>query len=93
MFILGWKLREESVYVYINRYFAVSVFLKIFQIYEIQIGLQDDMFLVSLFAGVFVGVGLGIIFRFGGTTGGVDIIARLAAKVSWLEYGENDVHV
>ena len=27
-----------------------------------------------------IGVGLGIIFRFGGTTGGVDIIARLVNK-------------
>ena len=42
--------------------------------------LQDDLLLVSLFAGVFVGIGLGIVFRFGGTTGGVDIIARLANK-------------
>lgn len=81
MFILGWKLLGRKVFLYtIIGTVAVSVFLKIFQIYEIQIGLQDDMFLVSLFAGVFVGVGLGIIFRFGGTTGGVDIIARLGQK-------------
>ncbi|SES33511.1 YitT family protein [Psychrobacillus sp. OK032] len=81
MFILGWKLLGRKVFLYtIIGTVAVSVFLKIFQIYEVQIGLQDDMFLVSLFAGVFVGVGLGIIFRFGGTTGGVDIIARLGQK-------------
>ena len=35
--------------------------------------------LVALFAGVSVGVGLGIIFRYGGT-GGVDIIARFAHR-------------
>lgn len=50
--------------------------------YQIDIHLEGDMFLVSLFAGVFIGVGLGIIFRFGGTTGGVDIIARLA-QIHW----------
>ena len=34
--------------------------------------------------GVFIGIGLGIIFRYGGTTGGVDIIARLAHKyIGW----------
>ena len=49
-------------------------------IYQIDIHLKDDMFLVALFAGVFIGIGLGIIFRYGGTTGGVDIIARLAQK-------------
>lgn len=81
MFIIGWKLLGRKVFAYtIIGTVAVSVFLKIFHVYEIQIGLQDDMFLVSLFAGVFVGVGLGIIFRFGGTTGGVDIIARLGQK-------------
>ena len=42
--------------------------------------LNDDMTLAALFAGGSIGVGLGIIFRYGGTTGGVDIIARLANK-------------
>lgn len=81
MFILGWRLlgRKQFVYTLIGT-FAVSVFLKIAQFYEIDMNLQNDLFLASLFAGVFVGVGLGIIFRCGGTTGGVDIIARLVQK-------------
>ena len=36
--------------------------------------------LVALFAGIFAGTGLGIIFRCGGTTGGSDIVARLVNK-------------
>jgi len=81
MFILGWKLlgRKQFVYTLIGT-FAVSVFLKLFQIYEYQMHLENDLFLAALFAGVFVGLGLGIIFRCGGTTGGVDIIARLVQK-------------
>ena len=81
MFILGWKLLGKLTFIYtIIGTVAVSVFLKIFQTYEVNMNLQDDLLLVSLFAGVFVGVGLGIVFRFGGTTGGVDILARLANK-------------
>ena len=81
MFILGWKLLGKRTFIYtIIGTVSVSVFLKIFQKYEVNMNLQDDLLLVSLFAGVFVGVGLGIVFRFGGTTGGVDIIARLANK-------------
>ncbi len=81
MFILGWKLLGKRTFIYtIIGTISVSVFLKIFQAYEVNMNLQDDLLLVSLFAGVFVGVGLGIVFRFGGTTGGVDIIARLANK-------------
>jgi uncharacterized membrane-anchored protein YitT (DUF2179 family) len=40
----------------------------------------DDLLLAALAAGVAVGAGLGIVFRFGGTTGGVDIIARIFEK-------------
>lgn len=85
MFILGWRLLGRKVFVYtVVGTVSVSIFLKIFQIYEIDIHIKDDLFLAALFAGVFVGIGLGIIFRYGGTTGGVDIIARLAHKyVGW----------
>ena len=85
MFIIGWKLLGKKVFVYtVIGTIAVSVFLKVFMIYQIDIHLKDDMFLVALFAGLFIGIGLGIIFRYGGTTGGVDIIARLAHKyIGW----------
>ncbi|WP_042478007.1 YitT family protein [Bacillus ndiopicus] len=81
MFIIGWRLlgKKSLVYTLVGTV-SVSLFLKIFQIYEFQMNLQDDLLLVSLFAGVFVGLGLGIVFRFGGTTGGVDIVARLINK-------------
>ncbi|MFC7442105.1 YitT family protein [Laceyella putida] len=39
-----------------------------------------DILLCALYTGVLVGVGLGLIFRIGGTTGGVDIIARIVQK-------------
>jgi uncharacterized membrane-anchored protein YitT (DUF2179 family) len=85
MFVIGWRLLGKKVFVYtVIGTVAVSVFLKVFMIYQIDIHLKDDMFLVALFAGVFIGIGLGIIFRYGGTTGGVDIIARLAHKyIGW----------
>lgn len=41
---------------------------------------QDDYLLVALYAGVTLGAGLGIVFRYGGTTGGSDIIARIVQK-------------
>lgn len=89
MLILGWRLlgRRSFIYTVIGTV-SVSVFIKLFQIYEVQLGLQDDLFLVSLFAGVFLGVGLGIVFRCGGTTGGVDILARLAQKYAGWSMGK-----
>ncbi|SDN36771.1 YitT family protein [Alkalicoccus daliensis] len=82
LFILGWKVLGRNAFIYtLIGTVAVSVFLWIFQAYPvISIPLRDDMTLAALFAGVFIGVGLGIVFRFGGTTGGVDIIAKLGFK-------------
>ena len=85
LFFIGWKLlgRITMSYTIIGTV-AVSVFLWIFGQYPVNIDLHNDLMLVALFAGVFIGVGLGIIFRFGGTTGGVDVIARLVHKyVGW----------
>ena len=86
IFIMGWKLLGRHTFIYtIIGTIAVSIFLWLFQRYSpISIPLYEDLALAALFAGVFIGIGLGIIFRYGGTTGGVDIIARLAHKyIGW----------
>ncbi|WP_243386614.1 YitT family protein [Bacillus kexueae] len=85
IFIIGWKLLGRTTFIYtIIGTVALSIFLWIFQENQFHIPLNEDMTLAALFAGVFIGVGLGIIFRYGGTTGGVDIIARLVHKyVGW----------
>ncbi|MGX4669433.1 YitT family protein [Cerasibacillus sp. JNUCC 74] len=85
LFLVGWKFLGKTTFVYsIIGTGTVSLFLSIFQYKPFAIHLESDMTLVALFAGVFIGVGLGIIFRYGGTTGGVDIIARLVNKyVGW----------
>ncbi len=85
VFFIGWKFLGRNTFLYtIIGTFAVSIFLYIFQINPFPTYLQSDMTLAALFAGGFIGVGLGIIFRYGGTTGGVDIIARLVYKhVGW----------
>lgn len=88
VFFIGWKLLGRSVFLYtIIGTLSVSLFLAIFQKYQIEMPLYEDLFLAALFAGVFIGIGLGIIFRYGGTTGGVDIIARLAQKYAGLSMG------
>ncbi|MCK6257496.1 YitT family protein [Fictibacillus sp. WQ 8-8] len=82
LFFVGWKLLGKNAFIYtMIGTLGVSLFLFLFQRYStLTINLKQDMPLAALFAGVFIGIGLGIIFRFGGTTGGVDIIARLGHK-------------
>lgn len=64
---------------------SLSVFLSAFD--GVLPLVMHDRLLASLYAGVAVGVGLGIIFRYGGTTGGVDIIARLLQKYMGVSMG------
>ncbi|CRK83908.1 YitT family protein [Neobacillus massiliamazoniensis] len=81
IFFIGWKMLGRTAFLYtIIGTLGVSSFLWVFQRFSIDMPLQNDLTLAALFAGVFTGIGLGIIFRFGGTTGGVDIIARLVQK-------------
>src|SRR5699024_11644802 len=81
LFIIGWKmLGRTTLYYTIIGTVGVSVFLSVFQAKQFQVGLENDLILASLFAGVFIGTGLRIIFRFGGTTGGVDIVVRIVNK-------------
>lgn len=82
LFFIGWKILGRTTFIYtLIGTFSVSLFLELFQRFQlIHIPLHDDMTLAALFAGVFIGVGLGIVFRYGGTTGGVDIIAKLGFR-------------
>jgi uncharacterized membrane-anchored protein YitT (DUF2179 family) len=82
LFIIGWKILGRNTFMYtILGTVSLSIFLWFFQyIVHFEFPLHDELILAALFAGLSIGVGLGIIFRFGGTTGGVDIIARLGKK-------------
>ncbi|RID89221.1 YitT family protein [Peribacillus asahii] len=81
LFIIGWKyLGRTSFYYTILGTVGLSFWLWIFERYQIPMALGNDLMLVALFAGISIGVGLGIIFRYGGTTGGVDTIARFANR-------------
>src|SRR5690625_4971863 len=81
MFFIGYKILGKVTFIYtLIGTISVSVFLNLFQRKPFIIHLENDMTLIALLAGVFIGIGLGIIFRFGGTTGGADIIARILNK-------------
>lgn len=88
LFLIGWKFLGRLSFAYtIIGTVSLSVWLWIFGRWQFDMPLGNDLMLVALFAGVFIGVGLGIIFRYGGTTGGVDIIARLAQHFLGLGMG------
>ncbi len=78
LFLLGWReLGRRSLVYTIFGTICLAVSLTAFGSLRLVL---DDLLLAALFAGVTVGAGLGLVFRFGGTTGGVDILARIAQK-------------
>lgn len=86
LFLMGWKSLGRPAMVYsIIGTMGLSVSLWMMETW-ITVGSlhpfqsEEDMLLAALYAGVTIGGGLGIVFRFGGTTGGADIIAKLVHK-------------
>ena len=64
--------------------FAFPFFLGVFQNIEALQHLVDDPLLAAICAGVIDGIGLGMVIRIGGSTGGIDIPAIiLNRKFSW----------
>ncbi len=48
----------------------------------------NDPFLASLYGGVLAGIGIGIVFRYGGTTGGTDLAAQLMKRYLKISVGQ-----
>ena len=87
LFFLGWKyigghLLVSSLYAMTFSSFAIDVMNMIYQFPPM------DTMLASIFGGVLLGLGIGLVFSKGATTGGTDLIARLLKlKFAWLPMG------
>ena len=57
--------------------FVLSVFLKIFASFSEPL---EDILLAAIFGGAISGIAIGIVFYAGGSTGGIDIIAKIINK-------------
>ncbi|MCS1351007.1 YitT family protein [Mechercharimyces sp. CAU 1602] len=81
LLFIGYKVLGKRTFIYtIIGIAMVSVNLEVTKNFSDLGKLSDDLLLAALYTGVCVGAGLGLIFRVGATTGGVDIIARLMNK-------------
>ncbi|MGX6443680.1 YitT family protein [Neobacillus sp. K501] len=80
LLLIGYKFFDKRTMVYtLITIASSSVFLLLTE--EIGRKLTDDLFLASIFSGLLVGVGLGVIFRTGSTSGGSTILARLTNQL------------
>ena len=71
LYLLGWKFIAKTVVATFMMSIIIDVTAPFIPAY------QGDMILVALFGGVLEGLGLGLVFLRGATTGGSDLAARL----------------
>ncbi len=57
------------------------------------LGLADDVLLSSIFGGVVIGIGLGLIFKSRATSGGTDIVAMIIGKYTKISLGQLMIYV
>lgn len=89
LFIIGAKvLGRKSIVLSVYGTLTMSFFIWLWQRVPLVVDLNGDLLIAALLAGLCAGVGSGLTFRFGGTTGGTDIVARVLEKTRGLQLGQ-----
>lgn len=87
LFLAGLKIMGKSFGIRtIYGIASLSLFTDLLQPH--MTALTNDLLLASIYGGVLGGIGLGLVFRFRGTTGGTDLIASLINYYTGISVGE-----
>ncbi len=90
LILIGFKIFGTQTLVYtLVGTFSLSMNILFWQNMHIVISVENDLLIAALLAGLFGGVGSGIIYKVGGTTGGTDIVARILEKNFGLTIGRS----
>lgn len=77
LFLMGWR---QVGWRFAARSFVAMMLLSLFIDVLPPLNLAEDIMLASVFGGVLLGVGLGIVVRAGATTGGTDMAAKMVHR-------------
>ena len=80
--VFGWRFGAYTIFGSLATSLAVEFTQGLLPV------ITADPLLASVYGGVVAGLGMGIVFRFRGSTGGTDIAAKLAAHYTGLSLGE-----
>jgi uncharacterized membrane-anchored protein YitT (DUF2179 family) len=84
LFIFGFRMVGKSFA--IRTAYALVLYSVVAEL--IPIPAADDMFLGCVYGGVLMGIGVGLVIRYGGSTGGTDMAAKmLSARFKYLGVG------
>ncbi|MHA3066091.1 YitT family protein [Lacticaseibacillus saniviri] len=88
--LLGYRYLGKRALAYtIYGTVMLSFWLFVWQRLPVSLNINHDLFIAGLLAGIFGGVGSGLVYRFGGTTGGSDVIARILEKQTGTPMGKS----
>lgn len=89
LIIIGYRYLGKKALVYtVYGTLALSFWIWFWQRFYIPINIHNDLFIAGILAGIFGGVGSGIVYKFGGTTGGTDVVARILEKEKGIQMGK-----
>ncbi|MGM0508907.1 MAG: YitT family protein [Fusobacteriota bacterium] len=88
LFIIGFKIFGKS---YGFKTFYGSLMVSVYTVFFSRtIGLEgvtNNTLLAALYGGIFAGIGVGVLMKLGGSTGGTDIIAQIIHKYLKIQIG------
>lgn len=87
----GFKTMVGITFLSLNIAFTKAVIPNIDQILDYSV--MANIMLGTLYGGIFMGAGLGLVIKNGGTTGGSDIVAGILHKYFPIQFGEGLVIV
>jgi uncharacterized membrane-anchored protein YitT (DUF2179 family) len=90
LILLGFKLLGKRLVIKtIIGAASFSIFYALMERYSpFEVNLSQNLFIAAVIGGILVGFGLGLILRYGGATGGDDILSILISKLSRLSIGK-----
>lgn len=90
LLIIGYRyLGRRSLIYTIYGTGILSFWIWFWQIAHVSLNVHHDLFIAAILTGIIGGFGLGLVYRFNGTTGGTDIIARIFEKKKGSPMGQS----
>ncbi|WP_179395376.1 YitT family protein [Lacticaseibacillus absianus] len=90
LILVGYKFLGKRALAYtIYGTGMLSGWLWLWQRLPVSLNIHHDLFIAGVLAGLFGGIGSGLIYRCGGTTGGSDVIARILEKQTGIPMGKS----
>ncbi len=78
LIILGYKLIGGKFI--LKTFYGTMMVSLAFKVFKNYLGPMEDVLMATLFGGVLMGIGLGLAFVVGGSTGGTDILVKILNK-------------